>query len=545
MRGSGYGYTTYGSLMNPRQALMFATAARVVGDLYDEMQAVVGEQYAAALAGYAAANLTRQLRRATRGGHLETRGKSDGTQQNRCYVGDVFQSQSVIKHQFDYLEAGTSAGPGTWSSVSSGLLNALGKAMEGNEQLSASPGRFRRASALALPFRDSTVDAVVTDPPYYDMIAYADSSDLSYVWFKRALGVAMPDLFGPDSTDSLGLQDKSDEIIVKGRGAKGAGDHRSSESRYESLLSKSFLEAKRVLKPGGRLTVIFGHADPEAWKRLLTALTDAGFVVTSSWPSRTETAVTGVATISVTVSIGCKVAPVGRPVGIAAQVDAAVLDEVKARCREWDRDGLALEDQQMASYGAALAIVGRYEKVITPTGETVPLEHYMTLARKAVRSAVALRLDSLPLETFDPLTRFAVFWMELYGRSDVPKGESRFFAQSDELRLEDLRGRMLSESSKGYRLRFDAPGQVTPTSSRFEVVRAMAAAWSSGSEAVARVIEVADMSSTDQHLWAVADWLAAKLPASDQVCVALTAIKRNKAAIQASVNTTLLIGSDA
>ncbi|MGZ8704963.1 MAG: precorrin-6A/cobalt-precorrin-6A reductase, partial [Aeromicrobium sp.] len=51
-------------------------------------------------------------------------------------------------------------------------------------------------------------------------------------------------------------------------------------------------------------------------------LTAAGFVVTSSWPSRTETAVTGVATISVTVSIGARVAPLGRPVGIAAVVDA-------------------------------------------------------------------------------------------------------------------------------------------------------------------------------------------------------------------------------
>ena len=48
--------------------------------------------------------------------------------------------------------------------------------------------------------------------------------------------------------------------------------------------------------------------------------------MTSSWPSRTETAVTGVATISVTVSIGARVAP-GRPVGIAAQVDAEVLTD--------------------------------------------------------------------------------------------------------------------------------------------------------------------------------------------------------------------------
>jgi hypothetical protein len=234
----------------------------------------------------------------------------------------------------------------------------------------------------------------------------------------------------------------------------------------------------------------------------------------------------------VTVSIGCRVAPAGRPTGIAAQVDAEVLTDVKLRCHQWDVDGLALEDQMMASYGAALSVVGRYSSVITPAGEVVPLEHYMTLARRAVREAVALRLDEQPLETFDPFTRLAVFWHELYGRSEVPKGEARFFAQSDELRIEDLRGPILEETRAGYRLRHDAPAAISPSSSMYEVVRAMAAAQPSGTEAVGAVIASAEMSATDAHLWALVDWVAARLPQSDAVAVTLAAIKRNGAVIQ-------------
>ncbi|MGW6840220.1 hypothetical protein [Streptomyces sp. NPDC054958] len=533
VRGSGYGYSTYGSLMNDRQAVLFATTARVISDIHRDLSSVVSSDYAAALASYSASNIMRQIRRSTRGAGLLSHGNGRGTAQNRCQADHIFSSQSVVKHQFDYLEAGPGAGPGTWSSVSASLVNALKKIL-GETHASGRPGRFRRASAVALPFRDSTVDALVCDPPYYDMIAYADSSDLFYVWFKRALGNAMPELFDGSADGPDRLQDKAEEIIVKGRGAKGAGDHRSSEKRYEAMLARSFTEARRVLKSDGHLTVIFGHSDPEAWKRLLTALTDAGFVVTSSWPSRTETAVTGVATISVTVSIGARVAPSRRPIGIAAQVDADVVADVKARCRGWDIDGLALEDQLMASYGAALAIVGRYERVITPSGERVPLEHYMTLARRAVRDAVALRLDELPLETFDPHTRLAVFWHELYGRADVPKGEARFFAQSDDLRLEDLRGPILLETKAGYRLRHDAPEKVTPSSSVYEVIRAMAARWSSGTEAVSAVVADAELSPTDAHLWAVVDWVAAKLPGSDPVAVSLAAIKRNRGTVQAS-----------
>jgi adenine-specific DNA methylase len=397
--------------------------------------------------------------------------------------------------------------------------------------------RFRRASAVALPFRDGSIDALVCDPPYYDMITYEDSSDLFYAWFKRALGEVMPDLFDGSADDGQGLQNKSDEIIVKSKGRQVPGEHRTTEF-YEAMLARSFAEARRVLKPDAHLTVIFGHSDPDAWKRLLAALTEAGFLVTASWPSRTETAVTGVATISVTVSIGARVAPVGRPVGIAAQVDAQVLADVKGRCRGWDADALAMEDQLMAAYGAALSVVGGYEKIITPDGRTVPLEHYMTLARRAVRDAVAMRLDELPLETFDPLTRLAVFWHQLYGTVDVPKGEARFFAQADELRLEDLRGPILAETKRGFRLRHDPPGTITPASSVYEVVRAMAAAWTAGgTQAVADVIAATDLPPTDPHLWAVVGWVAHKLPVSDRVCVALTAIQRNTSTIQAATTT--------
>ncbi len=537
VRASGYGYETYGSIMNPRQQLLFATTVRVIFDLFDELALVVSSEYASALSAYAAANVVRQLKHSTRGAALRAHGSAAGLAQNRCQVDHIFSSQSVVKHQFDYLESGPGGGPGTWSSVSTSLVNALQKVLEETDTARL-PGRFRRASATALPFRDGTVDALVCDPPYYDMIAYTDSSDVFHVWLKRALSRAMPDLFGPETLGDDGLQDKSDEIIVKGRGAKGAGDHRASEERYERLLARSFDEAQRVLKEDGHLTVIFGHSDPEAWKRLLTALTDAGFVVTSSWPSRTETAVTGVATISVTVSIGARVAPPGRPVGIAAQVDAEVLSAVKSRCRGWDVDGLALEDQLMAAYGAALSVVGRYELVITPTGDTIPLEHYMTLARRAVRDAIALRLDELPLETFDPYTRFAVFWQELYGTADVPKGEARFFAQSDDLRLEDLRGPILTETKAGFRLRHDAPERIVSGSSVFEVVRGMVSAWPSGSNAVAEVMTSAEVEPVNQHLWAVVDWVAHKLPGSNPVRVSLDAIKRNKGTIQAVAATT-------
>jgi putative DNA methylase len=303
------------------------------------------------------------------------------------------------------------------------------------------------------------------------------------------------------------------------------------------MLGKAFAEAKRVLRPDGHLVVVFGHSDPDAWRRLLGALHEAGFVVTSSWPSRTETANTGVASIKVTVTIGCRVARPDRPVTTASQVDREVLTEVKQRVREWDRDGLALPDQLMAAYGPAMEVYGRYAQVLRPDGSTPALEHYLTLARTAVRDATALRLDELPLDTFDPGTRFAVFWLRLYGRTDVPKGEALFAAQVDGLNLDDLRGPLLTESRAGFRLRTDAADGLSPASYTFEVARTLAAAWDiGGTDSVATVMASAGRDPSDRHLWAVVKDMAAQLPASDAVAKALAAITRNAGTIGSMVN---------
>jgi putative DNA methylase len=192
------------------------------------------------------------------------------------------------------------------------------------------------------------------------------------------------------------------------------------------MLAQSFSEARRVLKPDGHLVVMFGHSDPDAWRRLLGALQTAGFVVTSAWPSRTESGNTDVASIRVTVSIGCRVASAKRALGMAAVVDREVVEAVIERVRQWDADGLALEDQLMASYGPAMEVYGRYSRVINPDGSDANLDRYLMIARRAVRDAMRLRVDELPLEAFDAITRFAVFWLRAKGRGEVAKGEARF-----------------------------------------------------------------------------------------------------------------------
>jgi len=333
------------------------------------------------------------------------------------------------------------------------------------------------------------------------------------------------------------LQEKDEEIIVKRRGTP--DDHRTSDF-YTRSLQQAFVNMRTALRDDGALTLVFGHSDPDAWKLLLSALMQARFVVTGSWPARTE-AKSGAkgANIVVTITIACRTAAVNRADSVQAQVDEEVRREIRGRVPQWERDGLPLTDQLMAAYGPAMEVLGRYERVLRPDGELVPLDHYLSLARRTVQDAAAIRIDGLPLETFDARTRFALFWVRLYARQLAPKSEALFQAMASNLRLDDVRLDILEGSKKGYRF---APfgerdprhpdGGITPASSAIDIVRQLVRAWrAEAGEGVAGISALAERSPEDPSLWAVITDLAAHLPAADPDRRALDDIVRNRAAI--------------
>lgn len=123
-----------------------------------------------------------------------------------------------------------------------------------------------------------------TEPPYDAMIDYSDASDLFYVWIKRALAGSWPEICF--TAHELGVQEKQEEIIVK-KGGTSNNDHRNRQ-HYDTLITKAFAEAQRVVVEDGIVTIVFGHGEPEVWQRLLTAIRDAGLVLTGAWPAKTE-----------------------------------------------------------------------------------------------------------------------------------------------------------------------------------------------------------------------------------------------------------------
>ena len=452
--------------------------------------------YAAALTGYAASNLVRKMKYSTRSSTLQEYSQK---------VSHIYFNDSGISHSFDYFETGCGDGPATWGSLVVHTIRTLKK------QLDRTAGRralIQRGSAMELPLPDGSLHAVVTDPPYDAMINYCDSSDLMYVWLKRALVTAHP-WFGL-TTDPHGLQEKTNEAVVK---FGSIGDDHRTEAHYKSCITKAFDQARLKVGAEGVVSIVFGHGDPDAWARVLTAITDAGLVLTGSWPCSTEKG--GKQTgeyINNTIMMACRAAAAGRPVGDVRRVDDEVRAEIARRVPIWTADGLADSDQRMAAIAPAMEVVGRYSEVRDFTGVPVPIQHFLGLAHKAVEEAANVRIDKFRLTDFDERTRFAISWARQHGRRVAAASEARWQRLSYDMSDSDVEG-IITKDKGGSRLAYGNEFAKTSrsqhlhsTSAVIDIALAVANEGRSLSD-IADVLHLLDREN-DEMLWAAMTELA-------------------------------------
>lgn len=124
--------------------------------------------------------------------------------------------------------------------------------------------------ARALPLADGSVDIVVTDPPYYDSVQYADLATFFRVWLSRLV------------PDAATWRYDHNHVAV----AAGTPHHADN---FMSVLEGIFAECHRVLKRGtGRLVLTFHHWDDKAWASLTIALKNAGFRLMNAYVVSSE-----------------------------------------------------------------------------------------------------------------------------------------------------------------------------------------------------------------------------------------------------------------
>jgi adenine-specific DNA methylase len=128
------------------------------------------------------------------------------------------------------------------------------------------------ADTLALP--SASLDAVLTDPPYFANVQYAELMDFCYVWLRKHLA-------GDVAAFRLASTRTGEELTVnltEGRDI----------THFTEGLSRVFVAFARALKPGGPFAFTYHHNDIEAYLPIAVALLDAGLVCTATLPCPAE-----------------------------------------------------------------------------------------------------------------------------------------------------------------------------------------------------------------------------------------------------------------
>lgn len=120
-----------------------------------------------------------------------------------------------------------------------------------------------------LPIPDASVDAVITDPPYFDFVHYSELSDFFFAWLSPVLRDRYPWFDREDSSDQGEVQHKDPRVFAR-------------------QLASVFTEACRVLKDEGVLAFSFHHSRAEGWAAIYEAITSAGLAVVAVHPVHAE-----------------------------------------------------------------------------------------------------------------------------------------------------------------------------------------------------------------------------------------------------------------
>lgn len=439
-----YGLVTFGDLFTSRQLLYLLTLASCVRQAHAEMISSSCEaERARAVASYLGILLDRQADYDSTVCVWESGGQ---------FIKSTF-AQKGLPLVWDFVElapfgdaSGSPQGALVWII---GVIDAL--------STTGSPAIVVRGSAMNLPWPDRSLDAVVSDPPYYDNVPYADISDFFFVWLKRTVGHLYSEHFSTEGTP------KKAEAVADA--VRHDGDKRKAKRAYEAMMEVAFGESCRVLKAHGMMVIVYAHKTTLGWATLVDALRRAGFTVTEAWPFDTERPGRVRAIASAALASSIFLVARKREGALTGSYEDEVRPELERIVRErvdslW-KMGITGADLVIAAVGAGLRAFTKFSRVEYANGEEVPAEKFLAEVEGVVLETLLEKIFGVTgsgVAAVDGPSRFYVLWRYAYKAAEMDAGEAIVFTYGQNVELDGQNGlssgsRALVEKKKGkYRL---------------------------------------------------------------------------------------------
>jgi adenine-specific DNA methylase len=502
-----WNYNSWGDIFSHRELLLLNALSEQLNQLIINAES----EYKLAIKTYLAIFFNRVLSRETTFGLWNTIGEK---------IEHPF-GKSAIQMVFDYPESNPFALTG------GGAMNQLSwiiKYIESEANFFNYTYCVNASSGDKNQFESNYLDSVITDPPYYDAVAYADLSDFFYIWLKKTLINDYPLLFmtpqTPKTEECTALKHHHQEDMQK------------AKTHFENKLRQIFSVIQ--LQTKDTVSIMYAHQSTEAWTTLCNSILGANMNITGSWAIDTERSSAGLkkaqAFLSSSVTVSCRPSQKSG-FGDYKEVKIAVGNTVVKEVEELYRLGFRGADLLTACFGQAVSEFGKYEKVEKADGSEVTVAELLEMAKESAFDAL--------LKGFvgDDFTKFYIGWLQLYGFTQSEFDDAAKFARIglsinvQELFMEHI---LIKSGNKqtlgGFQERIKENKNIGERANNLlidQVHRAMALYKGTNRTALLQYIgKVA--SSPESSFWRVVTSLCEVLPAGSEDLKQATGILSNK-----------------
>ncbi len=289
---------------------------------------------------------------------------------------------------------------------------------------------------------------ISTDPPYYDNIFYADLSDFFYVWLRRSLQSIFPTLFSTIAVP------KSDELVAV---SHRHGGKDNAEKFFLDGMTQAMQRLAQQAHPEGPITIYYAFKQSDTkvdlgtastgWETFLSAILQAGFQLTGTWPMRTEKVDALKKTtnsLASSVILVCRNRPTDAPTisrrEFIRELNGTLpeaLDEMTKGSGD-DRSPVAPVDLSQAIIGPGMSVFSKYSSVLEADGSPM-----------SVRTALQLINRFLAEDDFDADTQFCLHWFEQHGWTESVFGEADTLARGKGTSVDGIKEAGVIQSGGG------------------------------------------------------------------------------------------------
>lgn len=433
-----YSVKAWSQLFTPRQQLMLRAFSAAIADLPRAIKADGGsEDYAKDVTTVIGLCFGKLVQASSTIVRLNVRKGPSPKAEPAFARGD-------IQLNWDFAETNPFGGSvGDWNQVVTTSLRAYGLV-----DSTGPAAAVYQADARGAGERHPGHYLIVSDPPYFAAIGYADLSEYFYYWLRMALRDVHPQLLS-----TLGVPKTTELIASPGR----HGGRHAAAKYFVDGFTETFRRLAQVGSPQHPMVIVYAQQQKEqkasgvattGWEAMLEAIIAADLSITGTWPiwgtGSARMRAHGSNSLASYIVMVCRPAAADRAAASRREFVATLRAELPQAIRHLQKGSVAPVDFAQAAIGPGMSVFTRYARVVDAEGQSLRVRDALSIINSALDEVLAEQEGD-----FDADSRWALAWFEQNGFGEGDYGVAETLSKAKNTSVDGLRQAGILASARG------------------------------------------------------------------------------------------------